>query len=267
MSQLVFDEQAARELEALYQIGDARRRRATVQATLAAAPGERVLDVGCGPGFYCAELVAAVGKAGAVTGVDSSPAMLALAARRCAGHENVELLEGEAVALPVADESFDAALSVQVIEYVAEAERALSELHRALRPGGRVLVWDIDWGTLSLHSEDPARSERVLRAWDEHLAHPSLPCTLGSLLRSAGFEDVTMSAHPLATLGADPDSYGAAIVPFIGAFAAGRAGVREEQAAAWVEEQRRLAERGEFYFACTQLCFTAGKPLLQSGAP
>jgi arsenite methyltransferase len=267
MSQLVFDEQAARELEALYQIGDARRRRATVQAAIAAAPGEDVLDVGCGPGFYCAELVAAVGKAGAVTGVDSSPAMLVLAAQRCAGHENVELLEGAAVALPLADESFDAALSVQVIEYVAEPERALAELHRVLRPGGRVLVWDIDWGTLSLHSEDPARSERVLRAWDERLAHPSLPRTMGSLLRSAGFEDVAMSAYPLATLGADPDSYGAAIVPLVGAFAAGRDGVSEEEAAAWVEEQRRLAERGEFYFACTQLCFTAGKPLLQSGAP
>jgi arsenite methyltransferase len=261
MSQLVFDEQAARELEALYQIGDARRRRASAQRELAAAPGERVLDVGCGPGFFCAELVAAVGEGGAVTGVDSSPAMLALAARRCAGHANVELLEGEAVALPVADESFDAALSVQVIEYVTETERALAELHRALRPGGRVLVWDIDWGTLSLHSEDPARSERVLRAWDEHLAHPSLPRTLGSRLRSAGFEDVSMSAHPLATLGADPDSYGIGIVPFIGAFAAGRGGVSEEEAAAWVEEQRSLAERGDFYFVCTQLCFTARKPL------
>jgi arsenite methyltransferase len=261
MSQLVFDEQAARELEALYQIGDARRRRASAQCELAAAPGERVLDVGCGPGFFCAELVAAVGEGGAVTGVDSSPAMLALAARRCAGHANVELLEGEAVALPVADESFDAALSVQVIEYVTETERALAELHRALRPGGRVLVWDIDWSTLSLHSEDPARSERVLRAWDEHLAHPSLPRTLGSRLRSAGFEDVSMSAHPLATLGADLDSYGIGIVPFIGAFAAGRGGVSEEEAAAWVEEQRSLAERGDFYFVCAQLCFTARKPL------
>ena len=129
-----------------------------------------------------------------------------------------------------------------------------------------MLVWDIDWGTLSLHSEDPPRSERVLRAWDEHLAHPSLPRTLGSLLRSAGFEDVTMSAHPLATLGADPDSYGAAIVPFIGAFAADRVGVSEE-AAAWVEEQRDLAERGESYFACMQLCFTARKAVPESGVP
>ena len=260
MSQLEFDEQAARDLEALYQIGDARRRRATALAALAAVPGERVLDVGCGPGFYCAELLTAVGEEGSVTGVDSSPAMLALAARRCAGHDNVELLEGEALALPVEDASFDAALSVQVLEYVAEPEAALAEIRRALRPGGRVLVWDIDWSTLSVHSEDPARSERVLRAWDEHLAHRSLPRTLGPLLGSAGFEDVTMAAYPLATLGLDPDSYGAALVPLIGTFVAGRAGVSDAQAAAWVEEQQRLGERGEFYFVCTQLCFTARKP-------
>ena len=261
MGQLVFDDQAASGIEAIYQIGDARRRRATVRAALAAAPGERILDVGCGPGFYCIELLAEVGKDGSVSGVDSSQSMLALATRRCAGHDNVELLEGEAVALPVADASFDAALSVQVLEYVAEPEAALAELHRALRPGGRVLVWDIDWDTLSIRSEDPARTERVLRGWDEHLAHRSLPRTLGPLLRSAGFEEVKMAAHPLASHGADAESYGLALVPFIGTFVAGRGGVSEKEAAAWVDEQRSLAERGEFYFACTQLCFTARKPL------
>ena len=51
MGQLVFDDQAASGIEAIYQIGDARRRRATVRAALAAAPGERILDVGR-PGFY-----------------------------------------------------------------------------------------------------------------------------------------------------------------------------------------------------------------------
>ncbi len=261
MSQLVFDEDAARDLEALYQTGDAVRRREIVRAALGAAPGERILDVGCGPGFYCAELLATVGAGGSVTGVDSSPAMLALAERRCAAYDNVELLEAEAVSLPVEDASFDAALSVQVLEYVSEPEVALAELHRALRPGGRVLVWDIDWATLSVHSEDPERNARVLHAWDEHLAHPSLPRTLGALLRSAGFGQAAMAAHPFATVGLDPESYGTGIVPFIGAFAAGRAGISEDEAQAWLDEQRALGERGDSYFAVTQLCFTARKPL------
>ena len=260
MSQLEFDEQEARQLEAMYERRDARRRRELARSALAAAPGERILDVGCGPGFYCAELLAEVGESGWVTGVDNSPAMLALAARRCADHENVELLEGDAGALPVPDESFDAALSVQVIEYVPDVESALADLRRALRPGGRVLIWDIDWDTVSVHSEDRELSERVMRVWDEHLAHRTVPRTLAGLLRAAGFEDVSMSAHAFAPLGDDPESWAAALVPFIGEFVAGRGGVSVEEAEAWVAEQRQLAERDDFYFACLQFCFTARKP-------
>jgi ubiquinone/menaquinone biosynthesis C-methylase UbiE len=245
----------------MYEIGDARRRRELARAALAAAPGERILDVGCGPGFFSAELLAEVGESGSVTGVDNSPAMLALAARRCAGHDNVELLEGEAGSLPVPDESFDAALAVQVIEYVADVEGALAELRRALRPGGRVLVWDIDWDTVSVHAEDRERNERVMRAWDEHLAHRTVPRTLAGELRAAGFAEVDMRAHAFAPLGHDPDSWAAALVPFLGTFVAGRSGVSEQEAQAWVAEQRQLAERGDFYFACLQFCFSARKPL------
>ena len=172
----------------------------------------------------------------------------------------MELRRGEATAVPVEDAAFDAALSVQVQEYVPAVDRALAELHRALRPGGRVLVFDVDWATLSVHADDPARSARVLAAWDEHLAHPSLPRTLAPRLRRAGFEDVAMRAEPFATVAFDPDTYGAALVPFIGAFVAGRGGVGEDEAAAWVEEQRALGERGEFAFAVIQFCFTARKP-------
>jgi len=255
----VFDQEAARRIEAIYLIGDAVRRRRIVRDALAAATGERILDVGCGPGFYCVELLEDVGPSGSVVGVDSSAAMLALAARRCAGHGNVELREADATALPVEEGGFDAVISVQVQEYVRDVDTGLAELHRALRPGGRVLVFDIDWETLSIHSDDPALTARVLRAWDEHLAHRSLPRTLASRLRSAGFDDVRMDAHPLVTIEFDRDSYGAAVVPFIGAFVAGRPGIAEEEAQAWVAEQRRLGERGEFYFAVIQSCFTARK--------
>ena len=166
MSQVEFDEEMAARIEALYRIGDAVRRRRIVREALGAASGERILDVGCGPGFYCAELAEDVGPSGSVIGVDSSPAMLELAARRCAGQSGVELRPGEAVSLPVDDASFDAALCVQVLEYVADPTVALAEMHRALRPGGRVVVWDVDWATVSLHALDPA-------------AHRSACCALG----------------------------------------------------------------------------------------
>jgi ubiquinone/menaquinone biosynthesis C-methylase UbiE len=257
MTQLAFDEAEAARIEAIYLIGDARRRRATVHATLAAAPSERILDVGCGPGFYCAEISRAVGPDGTVVGLDASPAMLELARRRCAELDNVELARADATSLPVDDASVDAAVSVQVLEYVGDVATALAELHRTVRPGGRVVIWDIDWATLSMHAGNAELTRRVLGAWDEHLAHRSLPRTLARRMREAGFEDVCAQAHPLTTIEFDDDAYGAALVPFIGGFVRGRTGLTDDDAQAWVDEQRALGRRGEFYFAVTQLCFTA----------
>ena len=256
MSQLAFDEETGRRLEALYRMGDSLRRRRLVRAALRATSGERILDVGCGPGFFCAELLDEVGPDGKVVGLDSSPQMLALATRRCEGHGNVEFREAAATSLPVSEAGFDAAICVQVLEYVPDVAGALAELWRALRPGGRVVVWDIDWATVSWHSTDSARMAKVLGAWDEHLAHPSLPRTLAPAMRSAGFEQVEMQAHSFATVNFDRDSYGAAAVPMVGSFVPGRNGVSEDDAKAWVAEQRELGERGEFYFACLQFCFT-----------
>ena len=260
MSQVQFDKEVAARVDTLYRIGDAVRRRRIVRAALGVAPGERILDVGCGPGFYCAELADEVGPSGSVVGVDSSSAMLELAAHRCAGHERVELRTGDAASLPVDDASFDAALCVQVLEYVADPTAALAEIHRTLRPGGRVVVWDVDWATVSLHTLHPALTEGVLRAWDEHVIHPSLPRTLAPRLRSAGFEEVRMEAHPFATCELDPDTYGAALLPFVGAFVVGRNRISDVQARAWVSEQHQLGERGEFYYSSTQFCFVASKP-------
>jgi arsenite methyltransferase len=257
MSQLVFDDRLAAQLETLYRTRDVLRRRRLVGQALAAAPGERVLDVGCGPGFYLAELLERVGPTGSVTGVDASPQTLALARRRTQGHDNLTLQLGDATALPVADASFDAALSVQVLEYVADADAALRQLHRVLRPGGRLVVWDIDWSTVSWHSADPARMGRVLTAWDDHLADPCLPRTLAARLRTAGFDDVRAEGHTFATTELSPDAYGGAILPLIQDYVAGRDGIGEDEAGRWAAEQRQLGERGEFFFACIQFCFTA----------
>jgi SAM-dependent methyltransferase len=260
VSQLVFDRDTAQRLEAVYRIRDAIRRRRLAREALGAAPGERIVDVGCGPGFFCAELAEEVGESGFVLGLDTSAAMLALAKGRCARRPNVELREAEAMSLPVADSSFDAALCVQVLEYVPDATAALAEMRRVLRPGGRIVVWDVDWATISIHSEDAGLTARVLAGWDEHLTHRSLPRSLASRMRAAGFENVGMQGHVFATAAFDVETYGAATVAVIGAFVAGRESVGERDAARWVAEQRELGGRGEFYFSVTQFCFTATTP-------
>ena len=95
---------------------------------------------------------------------------------------------------------------------------------------------------------------RVLEAWDEHLAHPSLPRTLAASLRKAGFEDVRMDGHAFATIELSEQTYGGAALPVIERY------VRQQGSSdvdAWAEEQRALGERGQFYFACMQFCFSA----------
>jgi arsenite methyltransferase len=258
--QLSFDEDIAEQLDARYRTRDIVRRRELVHHALGAKPGEAILDVGCGPGFFVAELLEHVGTAGSVVGVDRSPQMLAVAARRCAGYHNITLHEADATSLPVERAGFDRALSVQVLEYVPDVVAALAELYRAVRPGGRVLVWDIDWRTVSWHSRNPARMARVLQAWDEHLVHPSLPRTLAAQLRSVGFDDVHMAGHTFATTRLDPDSFAATACQLVTHFVAGRCGLTEADVAAWMAEQRHLDERGEFFFACIQFCFTAQRP-------
>lgn len=261
MSQLEFNEQLAQQMEVVYRSRDILRRRRLVREALGATPGERVLDAGCGPGFYVAELLDEVGPEGAVVGVDSSPQMLALAAKRSEGRANVSFHEGEVAALPVEDGGFDRALSVQVLEYVADIPAALCELLRVLRPGGRLLLWDVDWATVSWHSREPARMERVLRAWDEHLSDPSLPRTLAARMRAAGFEEVEMEGHAFASADVTPETYAGALLELIEDYIAARDGIGPDIAAAWAAEQRELTERGESFFACIQFCFTAGRPL------
>jgi arsenite methyltransferase len=257
MSQLAFDDETAKQLEVLYATRDVLRRRRLVREALAAQPGERILDVGCGPGFYVTELLDQVGPDGSVVGVDGSPQMIAVAQQRSGGRENVEFHLADAVALPVGDEEFDAALSVQVLEYVADATTALTEMHRVVRPGGRVVVWDVDWSTLSWHTNDPDRMERVLRAWDTHLTHRSLPRTLATRLRETGFDGVEAVGHTFATTELTPDAYGGAIFPLIEQFVADQIGT--DETSAWAAEQRQLGEHGEFFWACIQFCFTATK--------
>jgi ubiquinone/menaquinone biosynthesis C-methylase UbiE len=112
--------------------------------TAALLPGERVLDVACGTGIVARIAARMLGTNGSVSGLDASSPMIA-AARAAATAEGVvvEWREGSALALPFAEAAFDAVLCQQGLQFFPERERALREMNRVLRPGGRLVlsVW------------------------------------------------------------------------------------------------------------------------------
>jgi arsenite methyltransferase len=108
-------------------------------------PGERVLDLGCGAGTDSLVAAQMVGPEGGVSGIDMTPEMLSKARRAAEemGAQNVEFLEGEAERLSFPDESFDVVISNGVIDLVPDKDAVFSELHRVLKPGGRVQLADV----------------------------------------------------------------------------------------------------------------------------
>jgi demethylmenaquinone methyltransferase/2-methoxy-6-polyprenyl-1,4-benzoquinol methylase len=133
----MFDEVAARYdlTNAVLSLRQDRRWRTAVARALDLAPGERVLDLAAGT----ATSSAALARTGAdVVGCDFSLGMLRVGKR--AGHEGVELVAGDALALPFADDAFDAVTISFGLRNTQDVDRALRELLRVTRPGGRLVV-------------------------------------------------------------------------------------------------------------------------------
>jgi demethylmenaquinone methyltransferase/2-methoxy-6-polyprenyl-1,4-benzoquinol methylase len=114
---------------------DRRWRREAAEAVV--KPGDRVLDSCCGTGDLA---IAAAAAGGNVTGVDFSKPMLERARRKA---PELDWIEGDALALPFADESFDAATVGFGVRNLSELDKGLHELRRVLRPAGRLAVLEI----------------------------------------------------------------------------------------------------------------------------
>jgi len=103
-------------------------------------PDATVGDLGCGTGQVSAALAPFVAH---VIGVDSSAAMLQAARKRLHAHGNVDLRRGELEALPIDDARLDAATVMLVLHHVPEPARALADVARVLKPGGRLVLVDM----------------------------------------------------------------------------------------------------------------------------
>jgi len=265
MAGMLYDNKAAAQLEQAYATTDMIVQREELRRSLRASAGESILDLGSGPGFLACELAREVGATGRIVAVDVSSDMNSIASKRIAAaglSDRVDIVEGDATALAFADAVFDAAVSTQVIEYLAEPDAALHQLIRVLRPGGRLVIIDTDWDSLvwAAHGSPPRSSDRcrVERA----PARP-LPSALKPRLRAAGFEVREIRIVPILNTAYDATTFSYNIAPLIAAFVPGRGGVSEDEATEWLNDLAELQHQGRYFFSVSRYLFAASR--LQGG--
>ncbi len=124
-------------------------------------PGQHILDVGCGTGEDARAMAQLVAPGGRVVGVDGSQTMIATAKQRAEGCGlPVEFHTGDIHKLAFADESFDASRADRIFMHLDSPVQALREMLRVSAPGGRVLVYEVDFETNTVDVPDRIRRER-----------------------------------------------------------------------------------------------------------
>jgi ubiquinone/menaquinone biosynthesis C-methylase UbiE len=247
MTNLNFDDEMARLQRALAQCHDMVVRRSAVLEALNLRTGEKVLELGCGGGFYAYEAGQFVGSTGHVTAIDISADQIAAARERCVELSWVECQIANATDLRLASATLDAVYGVQVLEYVTDLDKALQEVQRVLRPGGRFINLATNWSSLVWHSKNPERMRRLLGAFSAHAPFPDLPSILAAALRRAGLQPLRQRAVPILNLSYNDNCFSRWLAKIIARDAVNR-GVTADDAQAWLAEFAFLEEQGEYFF-------------------
>jgi ubiquinone/menaquinone biosynthesis C-methylase UbiE len=136
-------------------------------------PGERAVDVGAGTGEETHALAAGVGPSGLAIGLEPNPGLRAVAAQRAArAGSAARFVAGDVYTLPFDDRTVDLIRCERVFQHLDQPDRAAAEIARVLRPGGRAMVSDSDWGTMVLRPGAETAVETVRRFWLGRFPNP-----------------------------------------------------------------------------------------------
>lgn len=230
-------------LEQLDKMPEIQNQRAMAAERMAAAPGCRILDLGCGIGG--ATFIFAERSGASVAGVDISSALVAEATRRAGERPGVQFRVGDAQAIPYPSGFFDAAYSERVFLYVPDRLAALEELRRVVKPGGRICLVDTEADSMAIYSRLRELTRELTNAVASTFPHPNSARELPALAKRAGLKDVRMETFALNT----PYQF---MVHAIGGTlkqAVERGVLAKADIDEWWAEQARLNESGDFFHA------------------
>jgi len=259
-------EEEARELVARLErrgrLPDERETRAAYLGLLGIGPGQRVLDVGCGSGVVTRDLARRVAPGGLAVGLDPSPTFLTHAgalARADGLRDGIEFQLGGALAIPFPDGSFDAVVAATVLAHVPDGARAVPELGRVTRPGGRVGVFDLDTDSLVLAHPDRALTRRIVAAHSDHGAVDGwLARRLPGLFLQAGFEEVGVRAF--TPLDRDPSGFYGGTAERAAEVAVKVGAIDEAEREGWLVALRAQQAAGGFLAGRTHLFVWGTRP-------
>ena len=165
--------------------------------------GNYVVDVGCGPAIDTPALAKIVGPTGTVLGIDGDPAMVA-DANRVSIESGIGLYTkhevGDATRLAVERNSVDAVYCERVLQHIpyARCPNAVDEMLRVLKPGGRLVIVDTDWATLSIATDNPFLERNIVLEHTRGFQNPYSGRYLPALLREAKHTIDDATFEPIA---------------------------------------------------------------------
>ncbi len=218
--------------------------------------GQRVLDLGCGPGFFAAALAERVGASGSVDGADINARFVADANDRAADIANLQFHHIDDHRLPFDDGRFDRVIMKNVLEYVPDLGATLAEVFRVTAPGGKVHVIDSDWGFVLVEPWGPDRTRAFFEAAAPAFREPLIGRRAPAALADAGFlpAQVQISTH------ADQKGMGLNVLTNMASYIKTFDAKPAAEVEAWLEEARAAVDQARFLFCLPQFLITADKP-------
>ena len=150
-------------------------------------PGSITADLGCGLGFDVRRLAKLVGSGGRAIGVDASLTLLESARAASKGFPAVDFIQADIHSLPFASGFLHSCKVDRTLQHVERPDAVLSEIFRTVRPGGRVVCADPDWGTFAIEASTLGNAEhpvarQVAQLWSQDIRNPRMGHDLGKLL-------------------------------------------------------------------------------------
>lgn len=217
--------------------------------------GQRILDVGSGPGFFAGGLRGLVGPEGRVDGVDINARFVSDANARHADDPGINFHHLVDHHLPFADATFDRVICKNVLEYVPDLQATLAEVKRVLKPGGRVQVIDSDWGFVIVQPWDKAQVDGFFQAAAPAFNEPFIGRKVPGLLHDAGLAEVKVRLSPYV----DQAGRGLNVLKNMAGYIATFDTLPQTEVASLMEAATQALDDGKFLFCLPQFLITADK--------